>query len=320
MSTDTKEVDLSTASDDDLKAMGLPPRFTLDDLKSFMTEEELERELKSADPLVKPPEDKGDEEDDDDEDDEDAGKADATAPAEADDKAKAPPTDEPTIRQIDVSQHQAVIDGIKDERAKLRTAYEDGDLTDAEFDEKMDALADTLADAKAAVKDAERIREADIAAYRQSWYSKTAQIMEATPAFKDMTPVPQLDGYSVAQLFDQACRHVTGDPKFAHLSQAGKLAQAETIARDFYKQRTGADLPSTKSAKPAKQEKTAADMVREQGQKPKPVQTLGGLTTASETDVENSRFAAIDSAKGLDAERAYASMSAAEKEAYLAGM
>ena len=209
MSTDTQEVDLSTASDDDLKAMGLPPRFTLDDLKSFMTEEELERELKSADPLVKPPEDKGDEGDDDDED-EDEGKADTAAAAEADDKAKAPPADDPTIRQIDVSQHQAVIDGIKDERAKLRTAYEDGDLTDAEFDEKMDALADTLADAKAAVKDAERIREADIAAYQKSWYSKAAQIMEASPALKDMTPVPQLDGHSVLKVFNDAFRIVTG--------------------------------------------------------------------------------------------------------------
>lgn len=51
--TENDTPDLSNASDDDLKAMGLPGRFTLDDLKAFMSEEEIERELASDDPLVK---------------------------------------------------------------------------------------------------------------------------------------------------------------------------------------------------------------------------------------------------------------------------
>ena len=72
--SDTQEIDLSSASNDELKAMGLPPAFTLDDLKTFMTEEEIEAELASDDPLVKvDPSDalKASDSDEDEEDDDD---------------------------------------------------------------------------------------------------------------------------------------------------------------------------------------------------------------------------------------------------------
>lgn len=339
--TENTQPDLAQASDDDLKAMGLPPRFTLDDLKKFMTEEEIEAEMASEDPLIKRPaeaakagaaqnDDPGGDDDDPDDDDgaaaadDDGGKQ----PAAAAPATPAPDTTpDPRITPQDVSEHQKVINTYKDARAAIRAEYNNGDMTDAEFDEKMDTLSDQLAEAKAAIKDAERDLEAQKQDYASAWYRKAGAFMDARPEFRDATPVPALGNESPQQLFDRACRYVNGEPAFQHLSFDQRLAQAAQVAGDYYAQKTGQALVPTKPAKKADDapkpkptpEEAAKAKVQEQGQRPAPVQTLGGLTAASETDVENSRFAAVDNATGLDAERAFSRLSPAEQEAYLAG-
>jgi hypothetical protein len=347
--TENTQPDLSTASDDDLKAMGLPPRFTLDDLKRFMTEEEIEADMASDDPLTdraagdsKPPatapadDDPSDDDPDGDDDpaaasgdDDPAAQAAPATPPAAATPAAAPETQtpDPRITPQDVTEHQKVIDTYKDERAKIRAEYNNGDMTDAEFDEKMDTLSDQLADAKAAIKDAARDLEAQKQDYASAWYRKAGAFMDARPEFRDATPVPALGNESPQQLFDRACRYVNGEPAFQHLSFDQRLAQAAQVAGDYYAQKTGQALVPTKPAKKADDapkpkptpEEAAKAKVQEQGQRPAPVQTLGGLTAASETDVENSRFAAVDNATGLDAERAFSRLSPAEQEAYLAG-
>lgn len=338
--TENTQPDLSTASDDDLKAMGLPPRFTLDDLKRFMTEEEIEADMASDDPLTdhavgdsKPADDDPSDDDPDGDDDPAAASGDddpaaqaapATPPAAATtDAAPETQTPDPRITPQDVTEHQKVIDTYKDERAKIRAEYNNGDMTDAEFDEKMDTLSDQLADAKAAVKDAERDLEVQKQNYASAWYRKAGEFMDARPEFRDATPVPALGNESPQQLFDRACRYVNGEPAFQHLSFDQRLAQAAQVAGDYYAQKTGQALVQKKAAAAPKPkptpEEAAKARVQEQGQRPAPVQTLGGLTAASETDVENSRFAAVDNATGLDAERAFSRLSPAEQEAYLAG-
>lgn len=334
-----EEVDLSTASNDQLKAMGLPPRFTLDELKSFMSDEELERELESEDPLVQPENEAGekkapeteaekpgaDDEDDDGEDDEDGEVDDTPAVVVTADKAgeedKTPVVlqePDPELRQIDVSAHAKVLDDYAADRAKLRDAYNDGDLTDAEFAAKMDALTDARADAQAAIKTAQAEAERQQSAYAEAWYAKTSAFMKARPEFADQTGVTELGGESPLMLFDRACRYVNGEPAFQHMTQAQRIAQAEKVARDHFKAKTGRDLAPTAAPVVPKRE-TPQDKVRAQGQRPPPVQTLGGISAATETEVNNTKFSAVDNAVGLDAERAYSKMSEAEREAYLAG-
>jgi hypothetical protein len=352
MNDGTEAVDLSNASDDDLKSMGLPPSFTLEQLQSFMSEEEIERELESDDSIVakadrekmsaagKANEEAGDPEEDDPEG-EEAGGGD-TVKGEGDDPDEDDPDEDedagdddpapvvlrepdPVYQPVDVAQHQKVIDGMAEARKAAHDAYNDGDLTDAEYQKKLDTLADELAEARSAVKLAERDNSTQLKKYQETWYERSGAVMEAVPAFKDVTPVAALGGYSVAQVFDQACRLVTTDAKFAHLSLTEKADQAKNIASAYYKQQTGNDLAAGKPAKKAdapigkKAEKTPAEKAKEQGARPKPVQTLGGLSSASETEVNGGKFAVVDAKSGIDGERAYASMSEAEKEAYLAG-
>lgn len=310
----TTAPDLATASDDDLKAMGLPGRFTLESLQETLTEEEIDALSDGEDPLLSKPAEDADDTDDDGEDD---------AP---DDKAEAPAavvdaTPDPVFTPIDVTEHQAVLDTVKDERKKLRDQWNDGDLTDEEFEQKTDELNDKVIEARTAVKEAERSHEQYKTELANTWYAKTDRTLAATPALKDNQPVAELDGNSVLALFDAACRQVTSHPNFAHMTLDQKLAQAEKMTRDVYKARTGKDLaapaPAAK-ADPAEKIDPKAK-VREAGKRPDPVQTLGTITAASETDVENSRFAGIDKLNGLERERAFAAMSDAEREAYLAG-
>lgn len=331
---DTPEaVDLNAASDDDLKQMGLPPAFTLDELKSFMTEEEIERELASDDPVVKvekAADEAGPEEDlaADESADQPGDVAAVAAEEEEDVQPPAPSERDPVIRQIDVSQHEAVIQNFTDERKKLREAWNDGDLSDAEFDEKLDELSDQRAEAQTAIKIAQSQIEADQQAWAEAWYDRNRTFMESNPAFNSQEAIDKLDGNSVFQLFDAACKHVNSQPSFAHMSHAQRLAQAERMTRDIYKDRVGEDLakPEKSGANKEKKteqtpqtEKTPAQLVAEQGKRAAPVQTLGGISSASETELGDGRFSAIDSAQGLDAERAYAQLSPAEQEAFLAG-
>ena len=56
----------------------------------------------------------------------------------------------------DVSKAKQALDAIKAERKLLREQYDDGDLTDEEYDAKIEALDDQMAEAAADLKYAER--------------------------------------------------------------------------------------------------------------------------------------------------------------------
>lgn len=314
--TTTTAPDLATASDDDLKAMGLPARFTLESLSGSLTEEEIDALSEGDDPLLSKP---AAADDDDDDDDDDAGDNAAGAGGDTPPPAEAKP--DPVFTPVDVTAHQAVLDGLKDERKKLRDAWNDGDLTDEEFDQKTDELNDKAIEARTAIKEAGQRQEDYKAELANTWYAKTDRVLAANPALKDNQPVAELDGNSVLALFDAACRQVTSHPNFAHMTLDQKLAQAERMTSDVYKARTGKDLAAPKraaKADPAEKIDPKAK-VREQGKRPDPVQTLGTITAASEIAVEDSRFAGIDKLDGLEQERAFAAMSPAERDAYLAG-
>lgn len=326
----TDEQNLLDASADDLKAMGLPPAFTLEELQAHLTEAEIAKLAEGDDPLVKLPdaaESDGDEPEDDDDPGEDDGDDDGDdktkAEAEAGDAAEAAEAPDPVFNPANTAEAKATIDSAAAERKALRDAYNDGELTDDEFDAKMDALNDSIVEAKAAIKEAEKAEAQSLEAMQAAWFSKVDAFLDANPAFRDNTPNPKLEGNSYLTALDTVMKAVNQDARYADMTMSERIEASAKIVRAYVQQQTGADIPGLDRKGGAAKEKdaraTAKAKVAEQGRRPDPVQTLGNVTAATETEIEDSRFAAIDKADGMDAEAMFQRMTPAEQKAFLRG-
>ena len=341
MNTTTDEQNLLDASADDLKAMGLPPAFTLEELQAHLTEAEIAKLAEGDDPLVKLPDapekagvDAGDDNDDDDDPDDEGddadegdgegkGEGDDATKAEAGDAAEAAEAPDPVFNPADTTEAKATIDSAAAERKALRDAYNDGELTDDEFDAKMDALNDSIVEAKAAIKEAEKAEAQSLEAMQAAWFSKVDSFLDANPAFRDNTPNPKLEGNSYLTALDTVMKAVNQDARYADMTMNERIEASAKIVRAYVQQQTGADIPGLDRKGGAAKEKdaraTAKAKVAEQGKRPDPVQTLGNVTAATETEIEDSRFAAIDKAEGMDAEAMFQRMTPAEQKAFLRG-
>lgn len=328
MNTTTEPANLLDASADDLKAMGLPPAFTLEELQAHLTEAEIAKLAEGDDPLVKLPEaaeSDGDEPEDDDDPGEDDGDDDGDdkTKAEAGDAAEAAEAPDPVFNPADTAEAKATIDSAAAERKALRDAYNDGELTDDEFDAKMDALNDSIVEAKAAIKEAEKAEAQSLEAMQAAWFSKVDAFLDANPAFRDNTPNPKLEGNSYLTALDTVMKAVNQDARYAGMTMNERIEASAKIVRAYVQQQTGADIPGLDRKGGAAKEKdaraTAKAKVAEQGKRPDPVQTLGNVTAATETEIEDSRFAAIDKADGMDAEAMFQRMTPAEQKAFLRG-
>lgn len=339
--TTTDDQNLLDASADDLKAMGLPPAFTLEELQAHLTEAEIAKLAEGDDPLVKLPDapekagvDAGDDNDDDDDPDDEGddadegdgegkGEGDDATKAEAGDAAEAAEAPDPVFNPADTTEAKATIDSAAAERKALRAAYNDGELTDDEFDAKMDALNDSIVEAKAAIKEAEKAEAQSLEAMQSAWFSKVDAFLDANPAFRDNTPNPKLEGNSYLTALDTVMKAVNQDARYAGMTMNERIEASAKIVRAYVQQQTGADIPGLDRKGGAAKEKdaraTAKAKVAEQGKRPDPVQTLGNVTAATETEIEDSRFAAIDKAEGMDAEAMFQRMTPAEQKAFLRG-
>lgn len=337
MNTTTEPANLLDASADDLKAMGLPPAFTLEELQAHLTEAEIAKLAEGDDPLVKLPDapekagvDAGDDNDDDDDPDDegdDADEGDGEGKGDGDDatkaEAEAAEAPDPVFNPADTAEAKATIDSAAAERKALRDAYNDGELTDDEFDAKMDALNDSIVEAKAAIKEAEKAEAQSLEAMQAAWFSKVDAFLDANPAFRDNTPNPKLEGNSYLTALDTVMKAVNQDARYAGMTMNERIEASAKIVRAYVQQQTGADIPGLDRKGGAAKEKdaraTAKAKVAEQGKRPDPVQTLGNVTAATETEIEDSRFAAIDKAEGMDAEAMFQRMTPAEQKAFLRG-
>lgn len=341
MNTTTDEQNLLDASADDLKAMGLPPAFTLEELQAHLTEAEIAKLAEGDDPLVKLPDapekagvDAGDDNDDDDDPDDEGddadegdgegkGDGDDATKAEAGDAAEAAEAPDPVFNPANTAEAKATIDSAAAERKALRDAYNDGEMTDDEFDAKMDALNDSIVEAKAAIKEAEKAEAQSLEAMQAAWFSKVDAFLDANPAFRDNTPNPKLEGNSYLTALDTVMKAVNQDARYAGMTMNERIEASAKIVRAYVQQQTGADIPGLDRKGGAAKEKdaraTAKAKVAEQGKRPDPVQTLGNVTAATETEIEDSRFAAIDKAEGMDAEAMFQRMTPAEQKAFLRG-
>lgn len=364
MNDAVKDIPTDT-SDDDLKAMGLPPRFTFDDLKETFEDEEIAKmaddglvdlpddfkrpaqKESAADSIAKASDPEGDAGDDDPghDDDNQSNKGDAAKnddegqeadsngakAAEGDEEgaeasAATPPEPDPTLDLKNSADAQKVIDSFDDELAALHDQYDDGELTSQELRDKTKALNAAHVKAQREVDDVDRHNADQTKAYQNAWYSKTAAFLEKNPALAAKDQIPALDGASAIYVFDQALRQVTGREEFAGLTMDEKIAAAADMADAYVQQQTGKALRTQPEPAPKQEEKAKVDDQAKKkgepkkGDRPEPPQTLGNITAATDNEVEDGRFAAIDRADGMEAEEMLSKMSDAERDAYLRGL
>lgn len=345
MNTNAAEIP-ADASDDDLKAMGLPPRFTFDDLKGSFEDEEIAQmaddglvdlpedfkrpptKESAADTIARQNDPDGEGDEDPEGDDDEEGK-DATEEGDkegADDGTQEAPDTDPTIDLKDTSDAQKVLDGFDDELATLHDDYDDGEITAQELRDKIKELNAAQVKAQRELDEAERHNQNQMQTYQDTWYSKTQTFMEDTPELGDKNPIPGFDGKTSAiQVFDQALRHVTGTEAFAGMTMDQKIAAAADIADAYVEQKTGKKLradpdPEDKGKNKGKGKADNDQDGPKQGKRPEPPTTLANVTAATDNEIEDGRFAAIDRATGLEAEEMLSRMSKAEQEAYLRGV
>lgn len=378
---------LNSAEADDLVAMGLPPAFTVDEMREFLDPSEIAAQAEGDDPLVdelpadikaalvksksaheelnpgtedQDEDEAGDaagDDDDDSSDGEDDGADDYDGDSDADadgdeegaegdnddaaDEADAPQDDaqaqevdqtpDPVLTLKPTADLETKVAGFDDQIEALQQKYDDGELSNADFKAKLREI--TTEQAQATIE-LERTKDANTKAqqdYAQAWYGKVQAYTTARPELMDQKPIAgEPNGASAYQVFDQALRHVNSDAgaaQFGHLTMAQRIEAASILANEYIKSTTGKELLAPKAAPKdepkaedtPKPKKKAEEPGPRKDKRPEPIKTLGGIPAASDNEVVDSRFAALDKMDPLDAEAALDRMSESERAKYLAG-
>lgn len=176
----------------------------------------------------------------------------------------------------DVSKAKQALDAIKAERKALREKYDDGDLTDDEYDAQNDALDDRMANAAADIKTAER----SIAKQQDAWKQAGAAYLERYPGLKTN---------GVIQALDKAVQELAAYPSVANLPHEQFLERVhrKLIAEAEF---TGLDIPAIgKSKQPPK--KAAPDGDDSLGKTPK---TLASVPSSDVSNLDDSPYASLE--------------------------
>jgi hypothetical protein len=196
-------------------------------------------------------------------------------PAKTEQKA-APKQEAQSDPVPDVSKAKQALDAIKAERKALREKYDDGDLTDDEYDAQNDALDDRMADAAADIKTAER----SIAKQQDAWKQAGAAYLERYPGLKTN---------GVIQALDKAVQELAAYPSVANLPHEQFLERVhrKLIAEAEF---TGLDIPAIgKSKQTAK--KAAPDGDDSLGKTPK---TLASVPSSDVSNLDDSPYASLE--------------------------
>lgn len=203
--------------------------------------------------------------------------------AEPDPKAEDPPEkddpkpQEPPAEPVpDVAKAQKAMEDIKAQRKDLRAKYDDGDLTDEEFDTQIEALDDQYAEAAADIKTAER----HVAKQQVAW-------KQAGAAYLDRYPDLKADG--VIQALDKAVQELAQYPSVANLphDQFLERVHRKLIAESEF---TGLEIPAIeKSTKKA--QKAAPEGDESLGKAPR---TLASVPSSDVSNLDDSPYASLE--------------------------
>lgn len=214
------------------------------------------------------------------------------------------------------SEQQAVQQQLKD----LQRQYDDGDLTEDEFEAQKGTLTDKLVDLRADQRLAAAAPQPEFEAFRDNWFKLVDKHMEANPILKDDPEV--MEG------FDAILRQVTSDPNLAKLPAVQQVEIAHRRLGEAYLVARGEPMPDMVSLRTAK---AAAPAPKAQPQAAKPTGprtdprpdapvTLAGIAGAQNAPLTGDPVVAqvkalINSGDSTAAERAMASLTAAQLDA-----
>lgn len=280
-----------TAAPDPTKALaaaGLPEQFTLEQLKEFLTEEEIAA-LTEGDNVLELPEDVA------------AAIAQTETPAATEAEAEAaaaaaPEQAQPPVQTIpvpDTAAAEAAKTAAQQQLAALQTEYDDGELTRAEWQAKHDAIVSQMAQAEAQIIAAQQIRQQNQAQIVAAWNDKVAAHQAAYP---DLVA----DDANFA-LWDKSLRAVTGAAAYANLPMEKQIELAHRMMADHLELTAGKTIARPEGAKAA--QPTAPKGPRTDA-RPDPVQTLAGIAAADSAAPDDGTFAAIDRMMGSDPDKA----------------
>lgn len=274
----------------DTETTGLPDEFTLEDLEG-LTKAEQDAIMKAQD-------------------DDKAALAEA---AKADEPAPEPepePVKQPDLApkvNVDLDKAKADLDALAVERAKLAEDYDNGEVSQSDYDAKLDDIIDRTADAKASTKAAEIIDQSTQQASDEAWYGMVGSYMDQYPELRSDT---HLQGFNASLIAVE-----TAHP---NMPDAEKVATAH---RNYgaYAHSMGTALEQAPPAPGSKNKAPPADPGP--GPRPDLPPTLAKTPAADINAQNDGAFAnvdrAVESADVYAGEDAFSRMSPAQQEKYL---
>lgn len=217
-----------------------------------------------------------------------------------------------TVPDIDIAALKATLDGVDQGIATAKTEYEDGELTLDELTAKVIEINTRGATAKAALAQHESAFEAVKTAFHTEVRSYFGQ-------YADLKSEAHIEG------FDQYVRHVTGSPRFDHLTSRQKLETAHRMyAAEAEAAGTPILLPKGKAAAttPAAEADPKPKGKTPLAEQAKPPMTLARVPAVTMTGPSEGRYSSIQArieAAGNDAAKIEAIMGAMtndEREAF----
>lgn len=253
---------------------------------------------------------------DDDADDDTAGDDDDEGEGDDDDdqgdqepEDKVDPTPAPLFNAelpADIEAKRTEIDGKK---AELVEQFDNGEITFAEYNKQVDALNREISKLDRAELKAELAREAQQAQLDNHWQGTLHTFLEDHPEIDLTNKVHHT-------VFDQLLRQHTA----ATMEKGGVpgLREIKKAHEQFVKElniQTDKQPEPKKEAKQDKQEKQPATKQKKQNEVPP---TLGKVPAAAAADMDDGRFAHLDRLGPDQFEAAFAKLSEADRNAYLA--
>lgn len=217
----------------------------------------------------------------------------------------------------DTSAYEARVAEINEELGGLLGRYNDGDLTEDEVSELQQNLIKEQVAAQTAISNAESLAQSAVDQATEHWFSRL-------DAYKELAP-ELFDEDTHRPAWDAKLRMVTGSEEYTDLTRDGQIRMAHKLYAAEYEARNGSALdipvPTSKAAAKVEEQAPKQKEVRTDP-KPEAPQTLSGINSDSDQEVQDSTFAAIDRIGLEDPERAeemVAELSPKLYEQYLAG-
>lgn len=184
---------------------------------------------------------------------------------------------------------------IEDKIAKLLDAYDEGEMTRAEYQAQQIELSKQQANiigqkaaAQQLISNAEAIAGQVAKSNTEIWYDTLDNWGKANP---DAAAV--LNSPKMLPEWDQALRSVNSTAVYRDLPHEARIALAYDFLRSSVKATTGQMLPELKAQAAAPKAEAKREGPREDD-RPDAIQTLGGLNAADDRMVSDGQFAAID--------------------------